>query len=204
MSFDRDAALIAAQHAFWRSGFDTTSVSTLTCEMGISPPSLYAAFGDKQRLFAEAGARYVVGFRSGVDGCLAEGTAYAALSELLRITALAHSDPDTPPGCLVLSEPRLADERTWLRHAIATRIERGCIDGDVPSGVDPDWIASFIEAVLVGMSSRARDHASRAELEAIAEQTITGLTSISPREGGGKPRLRTGATPPRPGRLTTR
>src|SRR5687768_4018099 len=57
-SFDRDAALERAMELFWRQGYESTSISDLTAAMGITPPSLYAAFGDKERLFLEAVERY--------------------------------------------------------------------------------------------------------------------------------------------------
>src|SRR2546422_11461601 len=52
--FDREAALEQAIDVFWRHGYEATSVSDLTAAMGINPPSLYAAFGDKEKLFLEA------------------------------------------------------------------------------------------------------------------------------------------------------
>ena len=52
-AFDRDAALGAAMRLFWRHGYEATPVSALTEAMGLTPPQLYAAFGDKRRLFAE-------------------------------------------------------------------------------------------------------------------------------------------------------
>src|SRR6476661_2036032 len=53
-SFDRDAALAAAMDVFWEKGFEATSITDLTEAMGINPPSLYSAFGDKEKLFLEA------------------------------------------------------------------------------------------------------------------------------------------------------
>ena len=46
---------------FWRYGYEATSLSQLTTAMRITPPSLYTAFGDKQRLFLEAIERYTRG-----------------------------------------------------------------------------------------------------------------------------------------------
>src|SRR6187455_712621 len=54
LSFDRDQALEQAMHVFWQRGYEAASISELTAAMGITAPSLYTAFGDKERLVLEA------------------------------------------------------------------------------------------------------------------------------------------------------
>ena len=61
LSFDRQAALHQAMLLFWQHGYEATSLSGLTAAMGVTPPSIYAAFGDKKRLFLEAVAHYLSG-----------------------------------------------------------------------------------------------------------------------------------------------
>src|SRR5699024_8628106 len=53
-NFDRDAALRTAMDLFWRRGYEGVSVAMLTEALGITPTSLYAAFGSKAELFDEA------------------------------------------------------------------------------------------------------------------------------------------------------
>ena len=56
--FDLEAALDCAIPIFWAKGYEGASFRDLTRAMGISPPSLMAAFGDKRGLFESAVARY--------------------------------------------------------------------------------------------------------------------------------------------------
>jgi AcrR family transcriptional regulator len=174
-SFDRDTALGAAIELFWRAGYDKTSIAMLTGAMGVTPPSLYAAFGDKDRLFEEASALYFERTCDAVDAAAARPTAREAIAQMLDDTARAHTDPDTPLGCLMLTEPRLAAQRAVLHERLASRIARGIADGDLPASVQPDQLASFLVAVMQGMSGRARDGGSTEEVLAIAHTALAAV-----------------------------
>lgn len=50
-TFDYDQALLKAMAVFWEKGYDGASMRDLTGAMGITGPSLYAAFGDKRDLY---------------------------------------------------------------------------------------------------------------------------------------------------------
>eukprot|EP01037_Dinobryon_pediforme_P037513 gene37513-45029_t len=52
--FDIDEALGQALLVFWRNGYEAASMTELTSAMGITKPSLYAAFGNKEQLFHKA------------------------------------------------------------------------------------------------------------------------------------------------------
>jgi len=174
-TFDRDEVLILAMERFWRDGYEATTVSKLTAEMGITPPSLYAAFGDKDQLFDAAATCYFDTVSAATAHVLEEPTALEAVTRLLRTTAAAHTDPATPPGCFMLTEPRLADRRELLRRQIAERLERGIREGDLPPGSSADGIAGFLIAVLGGMSARARDGGSREDVDAIVTMAIAAM-----------------------------
>ncbi len=164
---------------FWRDGYEETTVARLTKAIGITAPSLYSAFGDKDQLFREAADCYFDGVAQQTDRALARPTARQGIAELLQLTAAAHSDPTTPPGCFMLAEPRLAERRTVLRQRIADRIEQGVREGDLPADTDPDHVAGFVMAVLTGMSARARDGGNAEDLEAIVELALAALPASS-------------------------
>ena len=52
--FDEDAVLTAAMDAFWRQGYEATSLSDLCACTGLHKGSLYQAFGGKHELFMKS------------------------------------------------------------------------------------------------------------------------------------------------------
>ncbi len=100
--FDIEEALEAALKVFWRKGFDGASLSDLTDAMGITRPSLYCAFGNKESLFRKALDLYEREKLAFIDDALNAPTAYGVAERLLFGCSAAHSDPDTP-GCMAVS-----------------------------------------------------------------------------------------------------
>lgn len=184
LSFDRDAALVSAMHLFWRHGYEATSVADLTRAMGITPPSLYAAFGDKRRLFLEAVHSYLGGIEAVERSIVDAASAYDAARDLLVAAVLGDTGTDTPPGCLlassiVTSSPEadavreaLADIRRGIEAALRARIERDIREGLLPSGSDAEILAAHVFAVVQGMSTLAKDGAGRRKLMGIVDSAM--------------------------------
>lgn len=174
-SFDRDAALAVAVEQFWRTGYAETSIASLTVAMGVTPPSLYAAFGDKQRLFEEASELYAARTFAAVDHALGLPSARETIERVLVDTAHAHAAPGTPPGCLMMTEPRLGPQREVVHRKLVDRLEQGVRDGDLPAGTDPEALATFLMAVLRGMSALARDGGTLEELLGVAGTALAAV-----------------------------
>ena len=166
---------------FWRQGYESTSIADLTQAMGINPPSLYAAFGDKERLFLEAVERY--GGHSGQtpESILSTApSAREAVERLLEAAAREFTDPSHPPGCMVVSaatncsagavhvQAALAARRRAAEAKMKSRIERGMKQGELPPRTDCGALAKFYCTVMEGMSIQARDGATRKSLLATA------------------------------------
>lgn len=183
-AFDRDQALDRAMRLFWNRGYEATSISDLTEEMGITPPSLYGTFGDKKQLFLEAVDRYQAGPGSFARSALAEPTAKKAMQRLLLDTADAFSNPKFTRGCMVVLSATnctvesndiavaLAERRRATERVIRDRIAAGRAAGEMPADTDVDALAGFVAATLYGLSIKARDGASRAAMRKIATQTM--------------------------------
>ncbi|TBR43959.1 TetR/AcrR family transcriptional regulator [Marinomonas agarivorans] len=63
-TFDEKQALLKAMNTFWAKGYDGASLKDLTKAMGISGPSMYAAFGDKRELYLKT-----IDLYADVDAC---------------------------------------------------------------------------------------------------------------------------------------
>lgn len=190
-SFDRDKALETALTEFWRHGYETTSVAMLTKAMGINPPSLYAAFGDKRQLFSEAVQLY--GRTHGSHGARAldEPTARGAVEGLLRFAAADYTDPSHPPGCFIINgatncTPAAEDVKAELRairegtkRAIQEKITADVAAGRLPGSVDAHALATFYAAVIQGMDTQACDGVDRATLESMVDLAMAAWPDAS-------------------------
>lgn len=172
--------------AFWRHGYEATSIADLTRAMGINAPSLYAAFGDKQALFLEA-ARLYAGPPDAFQQRLDEApTARDAVAAMLEDAVRAFTSPDLPPGCLLASatasvsaeatfvQAAIAAMRSGTRDRLAARIARDMAAGLLPPDVRPDVLAAMTVAVIQGLSVLARDGMARDDLLAVAAASLQG------------------------------
>lgn len=170
---------------FWEHGFEATSLADLTAAMGINPPSLYAAFGDKEKLFMEAVERYQRRRREQVNQVFEEApTAREAIERFLTLAATEFACASGPRGCMVIMaatncsaasahvQSALAERRTSSRANLKARIDRGVADGDLPAGTETGALADFYATVLEGMAFRSRDGATRKTLLAIAQAAM--------------------------------
>lgn len=173
--FDRAEALDAAMRAFWEcGGYDLTSVGQLTEAMGISSASLYAAFGSKRALYDEAVDLYAQRPATPLTLALTETTAYDFASRLLDAAIVDCTKRGQPRGCLVNTDPLLSDRRDEGRAVVARRMAQAVDDGDLPEGTDIAALAEYLTVVINGLSTRARDGATRAELRSVAATVMAG------------------------------
>jgi AcrR family transcriptional regulator len=179
LSFDRDAALETAMRVFWERGYEAASISDLTSAMGITPPSLYTAFGDKEQLFLEAIERYALGYGSaGARALNEEPSARGAIERWLTEAANELTQPCHPKGCMVVmattncsaAAERVQDalllRRTQAIASVGRRIQGGIDSGELPADTDAGDLANFYATIYQGMSMQAKDGATHESLMA--------------------------------------
>ncbi|MFC6789350.1 TetR/AcrR family transcriptional regulator [Methylobacterium komagatae] len=187
--FDRDQALQKALEVFWTRGYGPATVAELCAAMGINPPSLYAAFGNKDALFLEALRHYEDTYWAAPWKALDEEADLRRGMERFFFEAAAIlSSRDVPCGCLVvqnsgsvsLDSEEVRDALRMLREAsrtsFLTRLAQARASGDLPPDADIEALAAAFAAVLQGMSAQARDGASRESLERLAKASLAMLS----------------------------
>jgi AcrR family transcriptional regulator len=179
-----DQALDRALEVFCRNGYEASSVADLTEAMGINPPSLYAAFGNKEGLFRKALDRYIEQKTQFWERALQAPTARGMVEQLLRDGVAYLTEQCDPPGCPLVrgtiscSEAAEAVQRDLIARravgetALRERFQRARAEGEFPTDLDPADYARYIMAVMEGMSVRATAGATRAELDKVVDMTM--------------------------------
>ena len=179
-----DEALAAALRVFWSKGYEGASLSDLTDAMGITRPSLYAAFGNKEALFRKALDLYEAEKLDYIGKSLAEPTARKVAEHLLRGSLANQCSSCEPRGCLgVISSVACGQDAECIRlevlergkvakRALIQRMERARDEGDLPADTDVEGLTGLLLAINQGMAVQAGAGATRVELERMIE---TGL-----------------------------
>jgi len=185
--FDLDQALDRAVEVFWRQGYEGTSLGDLTNAMGISKPSLYAAFGNKEELFRKALDRYTEGPGSYAAAAFMQPTAKAVAKAFLQGAVATTTRPACPQGCLGVQGALAASEagqvvhdllagwRNGARADLTQRLRRAQEEGDLAADRDPARLAGYLVTVAFGIAVQAASGLSAGELHAVADEALSGL-----------------------------
>ena len=183
-TFCKNQALDRALEVFWRQGFDGASICDLTEAMGINPPSLYAAFGNKEQLFRQALARYAEVHAEQRSALLAAPTAREAIESLLRNAARNLTDTSRPIGCLYVQAITGSGEhpaciRDMLKtkteegeRQIGQRLEQAKAEGELPEDTDVPALVRYLTTVVQGMSVQSAAGANRKDLDRVVDLAL--------------------------------
>lgn len=183
--FDKQQALDSALEVFWQKGYAGASLSDLTQAMGINKPSLYATYGNKEKLYVSAVESYVETYGKPHFQCLV--TAGKSLSErvrgYLRSVVGMHCDPSSPGGCLVTvgigeSASELMPAEALSRVVeVKDEVERKLTEffteeqegGALSAGADPGTCALYLSTMVNGLAIMARGGKTAEELERVVQ-----------------------------------
>jgi TetR/AcrR family transcriptional repressor of nem operon len=149
---------------FWTKGYEATSLSDLTTELGIHPGSLYRTFGDKHALFLRALERYHETRALQVGPALLAGGPVLPRIRGLLIGLIEIAVEETEPrGCLVanaVGELLPSDKAVGKVVSISlAEVEEAFLQGlrlaeeqgEIPAGLDLRGWALALTMLLQGL-----------------------------------------------------
>lgn len=180
-AFDKDAALDVAMRLFWERGYEGTSMADLSEAMEIHPSSIYAAFGDKQELFALAAQRYIdvpaqymvraleqPTFKSFILAAFDNTVEFLGSKEhpssCFTLTGAISCGTETEPAKVLMRKIRLQNE-----SAIKARLLKARKAGEFPKEENVDDFTRYLSSLLSGLAVQAANGSTRTELKRTAE-----------------------------------
>ncbi len=182
--FCADKALAAALRVFWTRGYEGASLTELTEAMGITRPSLYACFGNKEALFRKALDLYETEKLAYMQTALEAPTARGVAERLLHGALANQSSSCDPKGCLgVISsvacgaeaetiKAEVVSRRASSMSALVQRFERAKQDGDLPDNVEAEALTHYLLALMQGLSVQAGAGMSCADLGRMVDTAL--------------------------------
>jgi AcrR family transcriptional regulator len=178
-SFDSEKALEQALGLFWQQGYLGTSYSDLCAETGLSKPSLYAAYGNKEETFLTALDLYVSRYvLPGIDVLESEPNPREAVRKLLIATVEGLTAKGTPQGCMIASNAACAAAPDVPRvvaialkaaakktpNALAAHLTRAQAARQLPPNTSISALTAFYDTLIAGLSGLAKQGAPRKAL----------------------------------------
>lgn len=182
--YDRQVALEKAMNLFWERGYSGASMKQIEQALDMRPGSIYATFGNKDGLFAEALAAYaqqggaelrehLAGYSSVVDG----------LQSYLRLVARQSCPESLPPSkaCMIVktlleasnTNAAIADQANailnGIEQSLTDLLEQAKSQGELMPDTNCARLARFLQAQLIGLRSFAQRDISPEKVTELAE-----------------------------------
>lgn len=191
--FDRAEVLENAMRAFWRRGYEATSVQDLVEATGINRGSMYDTFGDKRGLFQAAVQHYITSVSGERMKIIAEAAdPLAGIRDYFdRLIEFSVGD-GRELGCLITnSVVELAPHDEVIAETLRksfTRVEdtfyrallRAQQAGDIAGGRDIRALARFLTATVNGLRVLARADADSETLRDVIGSALSVIEHRNP------------------------
>jgi TetR/AcrR family transcriptional repressor of nem operon len=191
--YDIDETLHKAMEAFWRNGYEATSVQDLVDATGVNRFSLYSAFGSKEGVLQAA----LDAYRDRVTARM-----MAALDDpsLRGLDAIRHffaalkrvfAGKDGGRGCLFIntavevplldaaSRTKVAAYLALLEGGLLRRLSEAAAAGDIPRSLDCAALARSLVTITLGSGVLARSSVSRSRVAGAIDGALLMIDALA-------------------------
>ncbi len=185
--FDTEQVLQGCMQAFWRRGYNGTSIRDLVEVTGLQPGSLYGTFDNKRALFLRTLEHYFAGQEAFVRAVLHSDKApplqriHNFFDELLRQSTkdrerkgclLINTLVETPPDEIEINR-RVIRMLNFVEKSLCSVLKEAAADGSLPPQREPAVLAKVLVNGVFGLRVNSKMRSNR-ELR----QIVTGLLSL--------------------------
>ena len=184
--FDEEQVLTTAMEAFWRKGYEATSLVDLTQATGLNKASLYRVFGDKHQLFMSALQNYSdIEFRE-TTAVISDSA--SPLTNLRAVVQKVCEDAGSDKGCLMINsmvetaphDPEvkqlLQEFGTHRLQAIQGLITQAQAVGEVRTELEPHKLAVSLMIAFAGSAAMIKGFMPGAQIEENLKDLINSWT----------------------------
>ena len=184
--FDEEQVLTSAMEAFWRKGYEATSLVDLTDSTGLNKASLYRVFGDKHQLFMAALKNYSdIEFRE-TTAVISESA--SPLTNLRAVVQKVCEDAGSDKGCLMINSmvetaPHDAEVKQLLQEfgthrlqAVQGMIAQAQAAGEIRPELDPHKLAVSLMIAFAGSAAMIKGFMLGAQIEENLKDLIDSWT----------------------------
>ncbi len=168
--FDETQVLTAAMTAFWRNGYEATSVSDLEEATGLNKSSLYNAYGSKEELYTRCLDRFAELYSGNLMAQLENEDFKAGIEGFFDMLVGRLESKDVPKGCLATMAAmevgggdsaaaiRIQNGLEQMRDAFVGRCQKAVSDGQLPRDTDAAAMGAMLLAMTRGIAVLNRGH----------------------------------------------
>ncbi|WP_417827335.1 TetR/AcrR family transcriptional regulator [Thalassospira sp.] len=190
-SFDREDALANARNLFWRKGFHATSLKDIEAALSLKPGSIYAAFGSKKDLFAEALKFYSAGVEEEFRDFMAQSR--SPLSGLIGyVRSITASGATKMPSnaCMVFKTAlEMANEEPDLKELAARQLsnvadlfaetfDAARKAGEIAPDTDPHRAALKLQTSITGLRGMIESGLARDDVENLIDDIVSDIERL--------------------------
>lgn len=163
-SYDPTIARQRATKAFWRHGFQASSIGDLEKAMGVNRFAIQTFFGGKDALYESCLDEYLAGTELTYFARIAPGGLHAITDFFDMLTTPERVWPEAAFGCLLVNsltepiergEPRVRRQTKryleGLRAAFTSALQAAAQSGEIKPGLDRDECARFLVTLVLGV-----------------------------------------------------
>jgi TetR/AcrR family transcriptional regulator, transcriptional repressor for nem operon len=185
--FDTDEVMEAVITAFWKRGYEATSLADLMEVTGLQKGSIYKAFGDKHSLFLKALQSYLDRLYSLTREALSDPVPERAISSWLHLLSDTAAKPGETKGCFAVNSliemaPHDADVAKMLESQyarIGTLLEATISKGQQAGSFRQDLSAPQLRQMLLvaanGMLASSRAAFLKSDLPQVMQSILTAI-----------------------------